>query len=337
MVALLGDDSSALTALRDSLVVAPSDAALLPAATTETEFASVADGVLTTEAELIAYASSSEVSTVPLVGLVIGDGSAQVPVRIAGTDDGFGDFAMSDAGQESLREAGFYGAGGEAPTTRGPINAAVATGAPVLLTADELAAAPGLLPAAAQERDVVLLVDAADGLTAGLAGTTRQAALADAIAGVDVAGVSATASLWVSRADGARQVRAPQPVDADLLSSLGTDIETADPGSTDLTAAIRQTLGNAVVYSEEPDREVLVLVIVPAGAALSSADQASLLTYLRSTLRPDGAVRVSVLGVGGEVSGFDQVMATGRGSLTTATTPQELSAALADAFGGGPG
>lgn len=326
--------TGALGQLARALLSAPPEEPLFPEVPDVAGFAASTSGVLTTEAGLRAHQSTA--SAVPLVGVVIGDGSARVPLRVGGANDRLLDHLLGEEGQRLIRAAGYYGADGQPPTERGPITADLVSGAAVVLDERQLVAAPALLDAAVRARDVVVLVDSSAGLAEPLEGdTTRQAAVAAAAQGVVPVGADVRLSLWLSGADGPRQALSPELATAPTLSAVGGAIVGSVPeGVPDLETAIRETLGHSLVYARAPDRELVLLVIVPAGRELSDEQESRLLTYLRSAARPDQALRLSVVSVGGASPDLDAIAAAGRGVATSATSLAELPGALTTAVVG---
>lgn len=313
--------------------VAPEEP-LFPDVGDAAEFAASTSAVLTTEAGLSAYEAASP--ALPLVGVVIGDGAASVPLRVRGEAGGLMDHLLSEEGQSLIRAAGYYGADGQPPTERGPITGDLVSAETVILDDRQLAAAPSLLDAAVRPRDVVVLMDASAGLLDAFEGeTSRQLAVAAAAERVVPAGADVRLSLWLGGSDGPQLAIPPETATAETLSAVSAQIAGSRPaGAPDLATAIRETLGNSLVYAREPDRELVLLVIVPAGRELTDEEEAGLLTYLRSAVRPDQAVRLSVVSVGGPSPDLDEVAAAGRGVATSATSVAELPGALTAAVVG---
>lgn len=326
--------TGALGRLARSLQPVPPEDPLFPEVADAAEFAASTSAVLTTEAGLGAHQSGAP--SVPLVGVVIGDGAASVPLRVRGESAGLMNHLLGEAGQDLIRAAGFYGADGQPPTERGPITPALVADERVILDDRALIAAPSLLDAAVRPRDVVVLVDASGGLGETLEGDiSRQAAVASAAEGVVPAGADVRVSLWLGGNDGPQQALPPELATAETLSAVKAGIAGADlAGAPDLATAIRETLGHSLVYAREPDRELVLLLIVPAGREITDEQEADLLTYLRSAVRPDQPLRLSVVSVGGPAPDLDGIAAAGRGVTTSATSPAELPGALTTAVVG---
>lgn len=313
--------------------VAPNDP-LFPDVTDAAEFATETSAVLTTEAALRAHQGGSP--TVALVGVVVGDGAARVPLRVRGADADLMDHVLGQEGQDIIRAAGYFGADGQPPTERGPIAADLVTGDPVVLDERALVAAPSLLDAAVRPRDIVVLADLSDGLREPFTGdVSRQAAVAAAAEGVVPPGADVRVSLWLGGEEGPEQALTPELATTETLAAVQAGIAGSAPaGTPDLATAIRETLGHSLVYAREPDRELVLLVIVPAGREISDEEESALLTYLRSAVRPDQPMRLSVLSVGGPAPDLDAIAAAGRGVATSATSPDELPGALTTAVVG---
>lgn len=326
--------TGSLGRLARALQTAPLEEPMFPAVSDVAGFAAATSAVLTTEAGLRAHLADSP--PLPLVGVVIAEGATRVPLRLVGDSPGLLDFLRGEEGQRLITAAGYHGADGEPPTERGPISADLVSGDPVVLDERQLIAAPSLLDAAVRPRDVVVLLDTSASLAEPLEGeTTRQGAVAAAAEGVVPAGADVRLSLWLSGDDGPRQVLAPELATAQTLASVGAGIAGATPaGAPDLEAAVRETLGHSLVYAREPDRELVLLLIVPAGRELTDEQEGRLLTYLRSAVRPDQSVRLSVVSLGGPSSDLEPLAAAGRGVATSAASPAELPGALTTAVVG---
>lgn len=326
--------SGALGALARASQTVPPEEQVFPAVADAAEFTSATSAVLTTEAALREYLTTP--MALPLMGVVIGDGAAHVPLRVRGSAPGLVEYLLSDRGQQLLRAAGYYGADGSPPTERGPVAVDLLATEPVALDDGELVAAPALLGAALRPRDVVVLVDTAAAMAEPVAGAaSRTEALAAAAEGVVPVGADVRVSLWLGTAEGATQVLTAQPATEKTLAAVRSGIGAADPGgSPDLAAAIRETLAFSLVYSREPDRELVVLVVVPAGRELSDDQEAAVTAYLRSAVGPDQQVRLSVVPVGGPAPDLDTLVTTGRGVAAPAPTAADLPAALTAAVVG---
>lgn len=326
--------TGSLGRLARALQPVPSDEPLFPDASDVAEFSATASAVLTTEAGLRAHLATSPDLT--LVGVVIGEGAAHVPLRVRGDAEPLLEFLRGEEGQRLVRAAGYFGADGAPPTERGPIAADLVVADPVVLDERQLVSAAPLLDAAVRPRDIVVLVDASAPLGEPLEeGVTRQAAVAAAAQGVVPAGADVRLSLWLGGAGGLEQVLPPEPASAETLAAVGARIVGTTPaGTSDLESAIRETLGHSLVYARQPDRELVLLVIVPAGRELGEEAQSRLLTYLRSVVRPDQPLRVSVMSVGGPASDLDAIAAAGRGVATSAASVADLPGALTTAVVG---
>jgi Ca-activated chloride channel homolog len=326
--------TGSLGRLARALQPVPSEDPLFPEVSDSAEFAASTSAVLTTEADLLAYRSAA--AGLPLVGVVIGDGAASVPLRVRGEAGGLMDYLLDEEGQSLIRAAGYYGADGQPPTERGPVPEDLMSAEPVILDDRQLTVAPSLLDAAVRPRDVVVLVDASAGLREPLdGGTSRQLAVAAAAERVVPAGADVRLSLWLGGNDGPEQALAPELASAETLSAVSARIAGSRPaGTPDLATAVRETLGNSLVYARDPDRELVLLLVVPAGRELSDEDEDALLTYLRSAVRPDRAVRLSVVSLGGPSPDLDEIAAAGRGVATSASSIEELPGALTTAVVG---
>lgn len=326
--------TGSLGRLARALQPAPPEEPLFPDVPDTAGFAASTSAVLTTEAALLAHQSTGP--AVPLVGVVVGKGAAHVPLRVRGASDGLLEHLLGEEGQSAIRAAGYYGADGEPPTARGPISADLVADTAEVLDDRQLVAAASLLDAAVRPRDIVVLMDASAGLAEPLEGaTTRQAAVAEAAQGVVPAGADVRLSLWLGEPNGPRQSLSPTLATAETLSAVGAAIAgTAPAGAPDLETAIRETLGHSLVYAREPSRELVLLVIVPAGRELADDQESRLITYLRSAVRPDQQVRVSILSVGGPSPDLDAIAAAGQGLATSATSLAELPGALTSAVVG---
>ena len=73
-------------------------------------------------------------------------------------------------------------------------------------------------------------------------------------------------------------------------------------------AAIRETLASSLVYDRDPDRELVLLVVVPAGRELTDEQEAAVTGYLRSAVGPGEQVRLSVVPVGGPAPDLDALV-----------------------------
>lgn len=326
--------TGSLGRLARALQPVPAGEPLFPAVPDVATFAATTSAVLTTEAGLRAHLAASP--DVPLVAVVIGEGAAHVPLRVRGEDERFLEFVRSEEGQRLVRASGYFGADGAPPTERGPLAADLTDVEPVILDERELVSAAPLLDAAVRPRDIVVLVDASAPLGEPLQeGVTRQAAVAAAAQGVVPAGADVRLSLWLGRAGGLEQALPPEPASAETLASVAARIVGTTPeGTSDLESAIRETLGHSLVYARRPDRELVLLVIVPAGRSVDADAQSRLLTYLRSVVRPDQALRVSVMSVGGPAADLDPIAAAGRGVATSAASVDDLPGALTAAVVG---
>ncbi|MGA8044690.1 MAG: vWA domain-containing protein [Dermatophilaceae bacterium] len=326
--------SGALGALARAAQAVPPEEALFPEVADTAQFTAASSAVVTTEAALGEYLRGEE--ALPLVGVVIGNGAAHVPVRVRGSAPGLVDYLLSNQGQELLRAAGYYGANGAPPTERGPVAVDLLAEEPLMLDDRELVAAPALLGAALQPRDVVVLVDTAAAMAEPVTGAaSRQEALAAAAEGVVPVGADVRVSLWLGTAEGATQALTAQPATDETLAAVRNGISAADiGGNPDLAAAIREALAFSLVYAREPDRELVLLVVVPAGRELTDEQEADVTGYLRSAVRPDQQLRLSVVSVGGPASDLDTLVTTGRGVAAPAPTADDLPAALTAAVVG---
>jgi hypothetical protein len=326
--------SGALGALARAVEAVPAGDPVFPDVDDAAAFTTSTSAVLTTEAALRDYGQSQ--TSVPLVGTVIGDGAVHAPLRVRGSAPELVDYLLSAEGQELVRAAGFYGADGTPPTERGPVPVDLLADERVVLDDRELVAAPALLGAALQPRDIVVVMDTASTMGEPLEGAaSRQEALAAAAEGVVPEGADVRVSLWLGTDAGAVQVGGTQPATPQTLSAVRDGIAGAElAGDPDLAAAIREVLAFSLVYAREPDRELVVLVVVPAGRELTDEQEADVTGYLRSAVRPDQAVRLSVVSVGGPAPDLDPLVATGRGVAVPAPTAADLPAALTAAVVG---
>ncbi|KAB7745988.1 hypothetical protein GA707_00105 [Nostocoides sp. F2B08] len=326
--------SGALGALARATEPVPADEPAFPEVGGAAEFTPVASAVVTTEAALTEYLGND--GAVPVVGVVIGDGAAHVPLRVRGSAPELVDYLLSDPGQEEIRAAGYYGVDGSPPTARGPVAVDQLADEPVVLDDRELVAAPALLGAALRPRDVVVLVDTTAEMSEPVDGAgSRQAALAVAAEDVVPAGADVRVSLWLGTPEGATEALSAQPATDETLEAVRDEIDGAEVGgSPDLAAAIRETLASTLVYDREPDRELVLLVVVPAGRELTDEQESAVSGYLRSAVRPDQDVRLSVVSVGGPAPDLDPLVTTGRGVVAPAPTAADLPAALTAAVVG---
>ena len=326
--------SGALGALARAAEAIPAEDETFPDAADAAEFTAASSAVLTTEAALREHLRDE--AAVPLVGVVIGDGAAHVPLRVRGSAPTLVDYLLSSRGQELIRAAGYYGADGRPPTERGPVTSDRLSDEPVVLDDRQLVAAPALLGAALQPRDVVVLVDTSAAMAEPLGGEeSRQAALAVAAEDVVPAGADVRVSLWLGTADGATEALSAQPATEQTLAAVRDGISAAEVGGgPDLAAAIRETLASSLVYDRDPDRELVLLVVVPAGRELTDEQEAAVTGYLRSAVGPGEQVRLSVVPVGGPAPDLDALVTTGRGVAAPAPAAADLPAALTAAVVG---